>query len=749
VKRHAKPKGLLRDPVGDESVGQIAKAAIIALVVAKLRSCQKLGGLGVKSPNLNSNYPLQEVHMAELNPSVWLGSQYYVNTDDTPEQIRTGIEAMARAGLKLVRIFLQWTHVEPRQGHWDWSQYDALFEAAAAGQIGVIITLTALHPPGWMKITFGPQDLGPLDDPAYWERAKDYIRQVVTRYGHHPAMHSWILNNEPQLFLSPDPAVLKRFQKFVEQKYGGDIALLNRRSFQQLDTFAEVSLAGTEGGFSGYTGRLNWLDFMGYRLQEILTELQGCLRATGDLHPVHVNPHGLVNDMYPQGQSIWAEGRLVDFMGCSAHPSWHSTRFLPDRLHQSVALFADLMRGATRAPNRYFWVTELQGGTNIFSGLTYLGPSEDDLRSWVWESIGAGAKAVVFWCFNYRVQGYEAGEWSLVDQLGRPSRRLVEISKIAAFLEQHQAIFAASRPSRAPVALLFSEATWKLGNVEGRGQAPEDPRNCLMGADALTGAWMACVDAGLSVDILDETDLQHGLAQGYSVLIAPGCTALEEASLSALQTYVEGGGVLLADGLCGYKDPWGWLRDPAHNPVNALFGASVADIQAVPALNTAVTLGAVRLPVWFLKVVLEPQEGVQVLATFAEPAPRPALTAAARGKGQALRLGTSFFQHYFRDPAPEAFSELLRWLPRPIEPVQLLNPSAHLRLRRLDLPDGALLLLLNAGGEATARLRLAPGVSLLRLTATGEEPVDTVSEVLEVAMASQSLAIWHLRWEAR
>ena len=102
--------------------------------------------------------------MTELNPTVMLGSQYYVNTEDTPEQIRAGMHAMGQAGLKLVRIFLQWTHVEPRQGRWNWSQYDALFDAAAEEGIGVVVTLTAIHPPGWMKITFGPQDLGPLED---------------------------------------------------------------------------------------------------------------------------------------------------------------------------------------------------------------------------------------------------------------------------------------------------------------------------------------------------------------------------------------------------------------------------------------------------------------------------------------------------------------------------------------------------------------------------------------------------------
>jgi beta-galactosidase len=486
---------------------------------------------------------------------------------------------------------------------------------------------------------------------------------------------------------------------------------------------------------------LDWLDFVENRLLETLSEIKAVIRASGDTHPVHVNPHALLHDMYPRGQSIWSEGRLVDFMGCSAHPFWHSSRFLGDRLHQSVALFADLMRGATRAARRYFWVSELQGGTNIYSGFNYLGPSGEDLRSWVWESLGAGARAVIFWCFNTRSQGFEAGEWGLVDQQGRPSRRLSEVSRIAALLDKHQSTFSLSQPGRAPTALLFSEATWKLGSLEGQGLDPELPRNLQMGADALADAWMACADAGLSVDFLDEIDLQQGLANQYPVLILPGCTALEDASLPALQAYVENGGTLLADGLCGYKDPNGWVRPPARNPLNELFHASVADIQAVPENRTTTTLGGLNLPVWFLKIVLEPESPANLLASFNETDPRPALTSTRSGRGQAVRLGTVFFQHYIRHPDSQAFSRLLTLLPLPQEPLKLLSPGATLRLRRLDMPEGALWILLNGGGPTEARLRAAPGIRLARLTQAGEETLAWQADNLELAVPGQDAVV--------
>jgi len=262
-----------------------------------------------------------------------------------------------------------------------------------------------------------------------------------------------------------------------------------------------------------------------------------------------------------------------------------------------------------------------------------------------------------------------------------------------------------------------------------------------MGPDALVGAWMACADAGLSVDILDETDLQDGLAQGYPALILPGCTALEEASLPALRAYVEAGGALLADGLCGYKEPDGYLRDVASQPLNSLFQAAVNDIQAVPAAQAA-ALDVPGLPVWFLKVALEPGPAGRVLASFTESNPRPALVEAAAGRGRTLRLGTVFFQHYFQHPDPAAFSPLLAWLNLPTEPAALLNPSPQLRLRRLDLPKGALLFLLNVGEPVTARLQLAPGHSLTRLTQAGEVPVETASGLLEISLAGQSAEVF-------
>jgi hypothetical protein len=176
--------------------------------------------------------------------------------------------------------------------------------------------------------------------------------------------------------------------------------------------------------------------------------------------------------------------------------------------------------------------------------------------------------------------------------------------------------------------------------------------------------------------------------------------------------------------------------------LNDVFGTSIADIQAVPETISSTTLGDLHLPVWFLKIVLEPAAGVEVPAHFSEPSPRAALTVAQIGRGRAIRLGTVFFQRYFRHPAPQAFARLCTLLPLPSYSVSLDNPSQYLRLRRLSLPDGELFVLLNAGQATEARLSLNAGVSLWRLTSNGEELLEITGGKHSVLMEAQNAELF-------
>ena len=84
----------------------------------------------------------------------------------------------------------------------------------------------------------------------------------------------------------------------------------------------------------------------------------------------------------------------MDFLGCSAHPVWHFTRFKRKFWPQAIAMSTILMRSASRG--NQFWLSELQAGPAIDSGLIYDTPSSDDFRIWLWTGIGTGADALIF-----------------------------------------------------------------------------------------------------------------------------------------------------------------------------------------------------------------------------------------------------------------------------------------------------------------------------------------------------------------
>lgn len=637
--------------------------------------------------------------------TVALGSQIFINRGDTPDMVKTWVRQLAQSGLKIIRLFMVWEQLEPEEGRWDFSNYDACMEEAKALGLMVVPTLMAGSPPGWMGLTTGIQGVADITDPAIWQRGLDYVSRIVERYGNQPCLHSWILWNEPGWSVPQNERSLYLFREFLIGLYCGDIAALNKNYFNQYKDFAEVGqlTKSTEtSAFTGYAETLDWDRFCVHMLMGKLTDIKNEIRKS-DSHPVHVNPHALaIKGM--AGQDIWCEAELVDFMGCSAHPSWHSTRFPPERLHQSVAYFADQMRSVTPHRNGEFWVTELQGGTNIFSGGTWLCPDDADIRLWLWESIGSGASAAVFWCFNARKGGFEGGEWSLLNQLGQPSDRLEAATEVAKILEQNQALFDGVRAPAPDVWLLYSESTMRLNMLEGTGTDVQNPRNVHMGADALCGAYLMCSDLGLQVGFINEAKLAAGRLPKGSTLILPGVTALPEAACAAVERHACAGGTVIADFLCGMKDPWGNLSGANATMLSGVFGCEVADIQADIRRDTySIQAREQTVEGWFARCLLLPQKGAEALGWYDNA--HASVTGKSDEGGYAVRIGTTFFQRYLSKPV-EANLQFLGSLlpPKATTAATLKNPCTSLRLKTL-IGDGyEILILINSGENTTAEL---------------------------------------------
>ena len=690
--------------------------------------------------------------MNDLAPSSkMVGSQIFVNRHDTCASIESWVRDLHAASFSCIRLFIDWTIVNPRAGTWDFSQYDACFRTAEDLGIWVIPTLMSVVPPGWKRRAKGTFGIATTLDESLWAEAMDYVGRVADQYKDSPSLHSWILWNEPSQPLARNEESLTRFQSFVKRRYQNDIERLNAiytypcEQFEQVGTDYRGAPAPLE--HAGYAERLDWIRFTVQELNAKLMEIKSVLRQRGAQQPVHTNPHNVGMNIQSSGGSPWLQAEFTDFIGCSSHPAWHSIRFPIDKVDASVGYFADLMRSATRHPDGLFWVTELQGGLTSYSGNRISSPSEVEIRHWMWESFGSGAQAVVFWCFNMREGGFEAGEWSLLNQLGRPSRRLKAATEVANLIRQNQQLFNSMKPVRSTVYLLYSEDSMNVAAMKKfkGGDGPENPRGEQAVADALCGAYILLRDLGYDVQFVyaDQLSAQQAerLAQEGACLIAPSCLAFSQQTVEALRCFVGQGGALLADGLCGYFDPDGFIARENWSTFSDIFGASIEDVYAPsyePEKNND------EFPSWFLRCLLH-TDGATVLDCYDDGV--PAVTQHRFGEGTAIRFASYVFQEYLSRPNPNTRHHLQNVFEAVgIERCSFViqDKPVDVRLRLLSSDEQMLLIVMNRGVERSLRIQ-SPKVSELEVLNNVGSVQQSSAQMIELTIPKDMVSVIRCR----
>ncbi|MCC5845225.1 MAG: beta-galactosidase [Verrucomicrobia bacterium] len=668
------------------------------------------------------------------NPCI--GSQLFINHSTSTDEARTWVESMHRAGLKLIRLFILWDHVEPAPGKWDFTTYDAVFDTAEPLGMGVVPTLMSVSPPGWTLRTGGPQSVADLEDPDFIRQSEHYIETVVNHWADHPALHSWILWNEASRIPPRTPAALRKFRDYLEARFAGDLAALNRTLFQTYASFDDIGAARTDGAvdleFSGFADKVYWQEFAVSELCAHLHRIAHHVRTHDANHPVHVNPHGLGGYVQHAGQSVWREAACVDFLGCSSHPVWHATRFGRDRWLRSLGIFADLMRSATPHPDGLFWVTELQGGTTLHSADSADCPAPDEVERWLWEGIGAGAKASIFWCFNWRDEGFEAGEWHLTRLDGSPSPRLRAATRVARALERHADWFRDSRPYKPAVYILRSDAAERLAWVERQDEPdPRDPRNRMRPADSACGAALLLADLGIETGYVEESGLAAFTKDPdnrNAVLIAPGLEALSDGTLETLIPFVRNGGHFIADGAVGWKQPTGHLALERQPHWKALFGVPLVDVEAFA--NARVLPNDQHPPApWGYRVI-----------TDSETDDTGPLHRHDCGAGSARWIRTWFFHRFLIDPAPASRTWFQSLLPDSVQaPVRLAQPGPGSRLRLLNTPKGFTGILIDENGNRI--LKVTTSLACQITLETGETHRVKPSETIDIQLNKRGLGL--------
>lgn len=526
---------------------------------------------------------------------VTLGVCYY--PEHWPREIwADDLRRMLAHGIEVVRVFeFAWNCFEPEEGVYAYGMFDDFLALAHAEGMKVILCTPTATPPAWLTqkhpevlnadvyghlLHHGHRRHYNYNAPVY----HDYVRGIVTalaaRYGDHPAVIGWQIDNEINCEVNVFYAQADRdaFRSYLQERFGTLDALneaIGAAFWNQTYTdWAQVDLkqptAGMEGNPHMALLEKQFISQSAIRFVQLQSDI---LRAyIGDRF---ITTNGLFGHL----DSHEMTREALDFFCFDSYPNfaYGETGINAGATDMSDRMWSlNLSRVRSISPN--FCVMEQQSGANgwDYRMLSPM-PKPGQMRLWTFQSIAHGADLVSY--FRWRTCGYGTEiYWHGLNDYGNgPNRRLEELMDIHRDVGRLQGV-AGSR-SWAQVALVCDY----LNEWDGERDRWHGEVDRISRANVFIAAQRAHTPLDLLyVSYLDTVQARLPELLRYRMLIYPHATILTEGTAALLRAYCEAGGVLVMGCRTGYKDEFGRCpMRPMAGYAGELCGVEVTDYTLV------------------------------------------------------------------------------------------------------------------------------------------------------------------------
>jgi len=597
------------------------------------------------------------------------GSQYYRAPSPSPADWEADLRHMAEQGLNTVKFWVQWRWNHPAQGRFYWDDIDRLMDLA--GQQGLRVMLNTIFDvaPAWIyeaypdasMVTRDGRRIGPQTQPhrqigglglclthkAAVGHMYEFLAQAVQRYTQHPALEIWNVGSEPELtqsmselrlwandhtrsgdMLDYNPHSIAAFRRWLEQRYDGDLAELNRRWNRNYTSFGQAEVPLTRNTFNDM---VDWRMFFVHVLGENVRErFEICRRYDEGRHPImchHVTIEGF--PVTSTANDPWNVGQYGDLHG--------ATQMLPGR--SGAPFMMDVLRSC--AKDKPILSAEQLGmlGYTLDVGEPL---KPDDVKRLCFAALAAGTRGIVYWQYRPELLGREAPTWGLTTLDGALTPWLQTFSECAQAIAVSPGFWLDCERRPADVALLFSPENqifqWAASGTE------------RTATESLVNYHRALYEANLAVDFIHPREIRAGILAQYRAVILPAAYWLDRDIAQALHRWVAAGGFLLGEAFTA-----GWEVDQGrHQPVvpgyglDEVFGArqgTVYPIENREPHRAWLRMGDHRAFTRHTRADLLPYAGAEVLAMWetdplgGRPSQAPAIVRQRYGKGQAILAG--------------------------------------------------------------------------------------------------------------
>ncbi|MDD3336441.1 MAG: beta-galactosidase [Eubacteriales bacterium] len=567
----------------------------------------------------------KSIHLDHL----MLGVCYY--PEHWPETLwQEDLRRMKALGIERVRVFeFAWNIVEPTEGVFDFDLFDKFLDLAYAEGMTVIMCTPTATPPAWLTTRY-PETLNADKDgnlmhhghrrhynynsPVYLRYVKKIVSVLAERYGQHPAIVGWQIDNEincemNEFYSEADRAA---FRVFLEEKFVTLDALndaIGARFWNQ--TYSEWNQVDLErhslhGHCNPHMALLEkeFFSLSAIRFVKLQSDLLRPLVGQRFITTNGIFGH-LDNERYTQ--------ECLDFMTYDSYPNFAYGQEgingkrdgeLGDRMWSM-----NLSRARALSPN--FGVMEQQSGANgwDFSMLAPM-PLPGQMRLWTMQAVANGADYISYFRWRTAPYGTEIYWHGLNDYANTPNRRLDEVAHIHRDFKKLTSV--AGSKYVAKVALLNDYPNeWDGERDLWHGPLDHASRNAIFAASQHTHTPM---DLLYLQPHMTAKDLR-----AYDMIFYPHPSILSDETATLLKEYCELGGKLVLGARTGYKDEYGRCpMRPMPGPAASLCGITVREYTLPhPAQQTEIRWNDDRLQALGFWETLIPNDGTETLAFFA------------------------------------------------------------------------------------------------------------------------------------
>jgi beta-galactosidase len=585
---------------------------------------------------------------AERVGSVLYGGDYA--PECSAESVWTeDMKLMREAGVNLVTLAGGcWTHLQPKPDQWKWGWLDRVVELLPKHGVSFSLATGTGFPPAWL-IRQHPEvmaDLGGGNRQAsgarpsfcptsaeYRKASAELARQLAARYGQHPSLVMWQVNNRYAAHVGCCfcPVCTSRFQAWLEEKYQ-TVQALNEQwgcDFwcQPFSDWDEILPPRRQPRTANPAHELDYHRFMSESLLACFLNEKAVLKEITPRLPVttaFTGPHGL-----PKAINCFQWAEQVDIVSFGSYPDPRHTD------GADVAFSLDVQRGLSQGRP---WLLTEQAASQVNWRKHNAIKRPGQMRLWSYQALAHGADGLLF--HQWRAPRAGSGKFhsAMLPHGGPQTRVFREVVQLGQELAQLGLLCGGRIP--AEIGLVLDWDNYWATELDYR-PAPLDY------SELVRSYYQALFEPDLAIDVIQpESDLSR-----YKLVVVPALYLVRDGVAENISDFVANGGTLVMGFFSGIADandriiPGGF-----PGPFRKLLGIHVEEIETLEAQQTRHVRTSERTGKCSQWVDLIQLEGAEAVATFADDfySGRPAITRNAFGRGLAYYVGTQVEVEFLR-----------------------------------------------------------------------------------------------------